>query len=88
MQAGTLPRHFEHRFALRVVHPLANEDGGNGGSDARDRSHEPVCSIVFGEQTHSAKYPVCARIVGRWRAEPVSSFPLRLCGKLVGRRSA
>lgn len=81
MQAGTLPRRFEHRFALRVIHPLANEDGGDSGSDARDRSHEPVCSFVFGEQIHSAKYPLCARIAGRRHAGPVSSFPLRLLWK-------
>ena len=77
MQASTLPGGFEHGFALRVVHPLADEDGGDGGSDARDGSHEPTCSFAFGEQTHSAKYAVCARIAGRRHAGPVSGFPLR-----------
>ena len=81
-QAGTLPRRFELRFALRVIHPLANEDGGDGGGDARDRSHEPVCSFAFGEQTHSAKCALCARIAKRWHAGPVSSFPLRLLWKI------
>ena len=36
MQAGTLPGGFEHRLALRVVHPLADEDGGDGGGDTCD----------------------------------------------------
>ena len=42
-QPGALPRGFEDGLALRVVDPLAHEDGGDSGGGALDRGHEPVC---------------------------------------------
>ena len=81
MQAGTPAGSFEHRLALRVAHPLADEDGSDGGGNSCDRSHGSVCSSAFGAQTHGAKCAVCGRIAGRQHAGPALSFPLRLLWK-------
>ena len=37
MQAGTLPGGFEYGFALCVVHPLTDKDGGDGSGNACNR---------------------------------------------------
>ena len=54
-QPGALPGGSEHGLALGVVHALADEDGGDGGGGARDGGHDPVCFIIFGEQTSGGR---------------------------------
>ena len=86
-QAGALPGGFEDRLALGVVDPLADEDGGNGGGGALGGGHEPVCFIIFGEQTSGGRRPMSQN-----RPEPGMPDRLQLstpvaCGKLACRRS-
>jgi hypothetical protein len=69
MQAGALPGDFEHFLALDVVDPLADEDGGDGNRGTGDGDHNPVCFIVFGVQTRSARHRIWARVEGIWDAE-------------------
>ena len=80
-QPGALPGGFEDGLALRVVHALAHEDGGDSGGDAFDRGHDPVCFIVSGVQTCGVGVPIRAKVAGGRRAGSVSSFPLRLLWK-------
>ncbi len=76
-QPGALPGGFEDGFALRVVDAFTHEDGGDGGGDAFDRGHDPVCFNVSGVQTCGFRMPMRAKIAGDRRAGSVSSFPLR-----------
>jgi hypothetical protein len=78
---GAFPGGFENGFALRVVDALAHEDGGDGGGDAFDRGHDPVCFKVSGVQTWGFRVPIRAKIAGGRRAGSVSRFPLRLLWK-------
>src|SRR5208282_2326336 len=51
-QPGTLPGNFEDSLALRAVHALAHEDGGDSGGGTLDGGHQAVCFIVSGVQTY------------------------------------
>jgi len=53
-QPGALPGSFEDSLALRVVHAIGNEDGGDRGGGLFDGGHQVVCSIAFGVQTCGA----------------------------------
>jgi hypothetical protein len=51
-QTGALPGSFEDGLALRVVHALTHENGGDGGGGMCDGGHQSVCSMVSGVQTY------------------------------------
>jgi hypothetical protein len=61
-QPGAFPRGFEDSLALRIVHALAHEDGGDRGGGALDGGHEPVCITVSGVQAYGAGVPERAKI--------------------------
>jgi hypothetical protein len=52
-QSGAFSGSFEDGLALRVVHTLTHEDGGDSGGGAFDRDHGPVCFVMFGVQINS-----------------------------------
>jgi hypothetical protein len=51
-QPGAFPGSFEDGFALRVVHAITHENGGDGGCGMFDGGHQSVCSMVSGVQTY------------------------------------
>ena len=46
-QPGARSGGFEDGFALRVVHALTHENGGDGGGGLFDGGHQSVCSMLF-----------------------------------------
>jgi hypothetical protein len=67
-QPGSLPGSLEDGFALRVVDPLAHENGGDRGGGLFDGGHQSVCSVLSGVQTyatsvaytgHNSREPAC-----------------------------
>src|SRR4051794_40541458 len=73
-QSGALPGSFENRFALRVVHALTYENGGDGGGDMFDGGHRSVCSMVSGVQIYS----VISAHTGHDSPEPAGRTGLEL----------
>ncbi len=77
LQTGALSGSPEHHLALGIIDPVAREDGGDGGGGARDGSHAPVWSGIFGLQTGGILGSPSVRIAGCRDAGPAPSFPLR-----------
>jgi hypothetical protein len=66
-QSGAFSGSFEDGLALRVVHTLTHEDGGDSGGGAFDRDHGPVCFVMFGVQINSLERFTWAKLAG-WPA--------------------